>query len=128
MLGMNRRNTPRGQMSMGKGGPAIQMMEGREWDDIDFVCLFVFVSCFCSYPFVYLSCPALWCWYVRPRWYNMLLSQAMGGKGQGRGLNIVRLSRKIYGAPSVCLTVAGPIAPDLVVGLAHCMPRDEFQH
>ncbi|CAN0141059.1 unnamed protein product [Pylaiella littoralis] len=25
---MNRRNTPRGQMSMGKGGPAIQMMEG----------------------------------------------------------------------------------------------------
>lgn len=28
---MNRRNTPRGQMSMGKGGPAIQMMEGREF-------------------------------------------------------------------------------------------------
>lgn len=31
MLGMNRRNTPRGQMSMGKGGPAIQMMEGGEF-------------------------------------------------------------------------------------------------
>lgn len=32
MIGMNRRNTPRGQMSMGKGGPAIQMMEGCEWN------------------------------------------------------------------------------------------------
>lgn len=36
MLGMNRRNTPRGQMSMGKGGPAIQMMEGCEWNDLPF--------------------------------------------------------------------------------------------
>lgn len=65
MMG-GRRNTPRGQMSMGKGGPAIQMMEGGE----RFVCalcvsvwvcfwvLFVFALLFVSL-FIWASSLAL---------------------------------------------------------------------